>query len=71
MDRPGFGIRQRPSCPFDDSALERQRRMGLVSADGKADKDAIAVLCCIYAGQLFDDLCDFYQCLEDVYGKVI
>ena len=51
----------RPRSPFDASALERLRRMGLAGADGQADQDAMAVFAHIFAGQFFDDLCDYYQ----------
>lgn len=47
--------------PFDDGAAERLRRMGLRSSDGRANDDAILTLSCVYAGLLFDDLCDYYQ----------
>ncbi len=51
----------RAQNPFDDGAGERLCRMGLLAADGSIDRDSINVLSCVYAGQLFDDLCDFYQ----------
>ena len=58
--------RTRATSPFDDSAVERHRRMGLLLADGKPNREAMAVLCCIFAGLLFDDMCDFYQDYENV-----
>ena len=51
----------RPRSPFDACALERLRRMGLAGADGQADQDAMTVFAHIFAGQFFDDLCDYYQ----------
>ncbi len=63
-------MNDRPDSPFDDSAQERQRRMGLVLEDGKPDKDAVAVLSCVYAGQYFDDLCDFCQDIQSVRESV-
>lgn len=57
---------QRPHSPFDDSAAARLRRMGLAAADGQADGDVMAVFSCIFAGQFFDDLCDYYQDYADV-----
>lgn len=57
---------QRPRSPFDDSALERLRRMGLVTAEDTPERDAMAVFSAIFAGQLYDDLCDYYQDYEDV-----
>lgn len=57
---------RRPSSPFDDGAAERLRRMGILHERGKADQEAMAVLCCVYAGLFFDDMCDFYQDYEDV-----
>ena len=47
--------------PFDGSAIDRLRRMGLASSDGSVDRDAMAVFCCIFAGQFYDDLRDYYQ----------
>ena len=52
---------RRPSSPFDDGAAERLRRMGLLQERDKPDRESMAVLCCVYAGLLFDDMCDFYQ----------
>ena len=57
---------QRPRSPFDDSALERLRRMGLADADGRADRDVMAAFARIFAGQFYDDLCDYYQDYADV-----
>ena len=54
------------SNPFDDSALPRLQRMGLLSATGEADRDAIASLSTVYAGLLFDTLCDYNQCFDEV-----
>ena len=54
------------SNPFDDSALPRLQRMGLLSATGEADRDAIASLSTGYAGLLFDTLCDYHQCFDEV-----
>ena len=47
--------------PFDSSAIDRLRRMGLASSDGSVDRDAMAVFCCIFAGQFYDDLREYYQ----------
>lgn len=57
---------QRPRSPFDDSAPERLRRMGLADADGRADRDVMAAFARIFAGQFYDDLCDYYQDYADV-----
>lgn len=56
----------RPHSPFDSGALERLRRMGLLTADGQADRDAVLIFSHIFAGQLYDDLQDYYQDGEDV-----
>ena len=61
----------RPRSPFDDSALERLRRMGLADADGQADPDVMIVFARIFAGQFYDDLCDYYQSSETVQDTVI
>ena len=47
--------------PFDSSAMDRLRRMGLATAEGTVERDAMAVFCNIFAGQFYDDLCDYYQ----------
>ena len=57
---------KRAQSPFDGSACDRLRRMGLVDADGNPDRDAIAVCSCIFAGQFFDDLCDYFESYVDV-----
>ena len=57
---------QRPRSPFDDSALERLRRMGLVTAKDTPDRDVMNVFSGIFAGQFYDDLCDYYQDYADV-----
>ena len=41
-----------PYDPFDDSVPERLRRMGLLTAGGKPDRDAMAVVSRLYAGNL-------------------
>ena len=47
--------------PFDSSAIDRLCRMGLASSDGAVDRDAMAVFCCVFAGQFYDDLRDYHQ----------
>ncbi len=59
-------LHQRPHSPFDDTAIERLRRMGLVTAAGGPDRDVMTVFSGIFAGQFYDDLCDYYQDYEDV-----
>lgn len=51
----------RAQSPFDDSAADRLRRMGLTDENGNPDRDAIAVCSQIFAGQFFDDLCDYFE----------
>lgn len=48
----------RPHDPFDDSAHERQKRMGLLTSDGQPSTVNIEAFCTLYAGLFFDDLCD-------------
>ena len=48
----------RPHDPFDDSAVERQRRMGLLTETGGVEEGALAVLSRVYAGLFLDHLCD-------------
>ncbi len=57
---------QRPHSPFEDSTAQRLRRMGLTKEDGSPERDAMAVFATIFAGQFFDDLCDYYQDYKDV-----
>ena len=47
--------------PFDSAAIDRLRRMSLATAEGTVERDAMAVFCNIFAGQFYDDLCDYYQ----------
>ena len=35
--------------------------MGLLSAEGSAEKTSVSTLSCVFAGLLFDDLCDACQ----------
>lgn len=57
---------RRAQSPFDDSAADRLRRMGMTDENGKPDRDAIAVCGYVFAGQFFDDLCDYFESYEDV-----
>ena len=61
---------QRPHSPFEDSVKERLRRMGLTMEDGSPERDAMAVFGSIFAGQFFDDLCDYYQDYKDVQETI-
>ena len=55
-----------PYDPFDDSVPERLRRMGLLTAEGKPDWEAMAVVSRLYAGEFYDDLYDFYSDMRSV-----
>ncbi len=57
---------RRAQSPFDDSAADRLRRMGLTDEAGRPDQDALAICSRIFAGQFFDDLCDYFESYEDV-----
>ena len=59
-------LSQRPHSPFDGNAIERLRRMGLVTAESIPDRDVMSIFSGIFAGQFYDDLCDYYQNYEDV-----
>ena len=61
---------QQPHSPFEDSAAQRLRRMGLTTEDGSPEWDAMAVFATIFADQFFDDLCDYYQDFQDVQEAV-
>ena len=56
----------RPRSPFDANAMERLRRMGLADADGRAAPDVMIIFARIFAGQFYDDLCDYYQDYADI-----
>ena len=40
--------------------------MGLADEKGAPDRDALSVCSCIFSGQFFDDLCDYFESYEDV-----
>ena len=64
---------RRPSSPFDDGAAERLRRMGLLQERGKPDRESMAVLCCVYAGLLFDDIFALHSgdyATVNIYGRL-
>lgn len=52
---------RRAQNPFDGGAEERLKRMDLLKADGEANKTSLLTLSAVFAGLLFDELCDFYQ----------
>lgn len=57
---------ERPHSPYDDTTIERLRRMGLATSEGAPDRDAMTVFSGVFAGQFYDDLCDCYQDYADV-----
>lgn len=61
---------RRLQSPFDDSAPGRLRRMGLTNEKGGAALDAVAVCACMFAGQFFDDLCDYFESYEEVWALI-
>lgn len=52
---------RRAQNPFDDGAEERLKRMDLIYPGGEVNKPSLLALSAVYAGLLFDELCDFYQ----------
>ena len=50
---------RKATSPFDTAATERQRRMGLIRDDGKANASAVSVMARACAGMFFDDLCEY------------
>ena len=52
---------ERLFAPLGGSTSGRLRRMGLLTAEGRPDRDALAVVSRLYAGQFYEDLCDFYS----------
>ena len=55
-----------PYDPFDDSVPGRLRRMGLLTEEGKPDREAMVVVSRLYAGAFYDDLYDFYNDMRSV-----
>ena len=51
--------------PFDDSAVSRQKRMGVLTSDGKADINTIHTLAHVYAALFFERLCDSSADMEE------
>ena len=49
---------RKATSPFDASATERQRRMGLLHGDGKANVQGIKIIARAHAGMFFDELCE-------------
>ena len=61
------------TSPFDAAATERQRRMGLLDDDGKADRTAVSIVARACAGMFFDDLCDYVgdeEALMSTYARL-
>ena len=50
--------------PFDDCAVSRQKRMGVLTGEGKADLNTIHTLARVYAALFFDRLCDLNVDME-------
>lgn len=59
-------IYSRPNNPFDDSAAERLRHMGLLDAADEPNRDMVEAAAQIYAGLFYDELCDFFGDLDSV-----
>lgn len=62
---------RRAQSPFDDSAADRLQRMGLNDENGNPDRDALTICSQIFAGQFFDDLCDYFESYEDVRELIL
>lgn len=56
------------TTPFDDSAIMRLRRMGLLMPDGTPDERMIQPLACVSAGLYYDQLCDSVESYESAAG---
>ena len=57
---------RRAQSPFDDSAPDRLRRMGLTDEKGSPDRDSLSICSCIFAGQFIEEVCDYLKGSEDV-----
>ena len=69
-----MGLQHRIVSPFDANAICRVRRMGLIADTGLPDQDMIMSLSRVYAGQLFDEYCDFLQdadCAQEILKKFV
>lgn len=55
------GKERRAQNPIDDGVEDRLQRMNLYDPEGKVNRTALITLSKVYAGLLFDELCDFYQ----------
>ena len=53
--------------PFDDSALDKQLRMGLIGENGGPNAEALAVLGRVYAGLFYESLSDAGNDMEKVF----
>ncbi len=50
--------RRRISDPFDDSVIERQKRMGLLFENGEVNNTAITIISRVQSGLFWDNLSD-------------
>ena len=65
-ERMNLLMKRNLCTPFDDSAPERLRHMGLLTAEGLPERDVLAVIERLYAGLFYDVLCDFYDDMDSV-----
>ena len=64
----------RPHDPFDDSAIERHKRMGLLNSHGQISINTMEVFCHLYAGLFYDDVCDHcedYAAAASIFQSLI
>lgn len=54
------------STPFDDSAPRRLQRMGLLTAEGIPNQEALAAIERLYAGLFYDALCDASDDVDNI-----
>lgn len=52
---------QQATSPFDHTAIERHRRMGLLSCNGVVNTAAMDTFSRIHAALFYDDLLDYYR----------
>lgn len=57
---------QRGATPFDDCAMDKLRRMSLLTEDYSANEPVIVAIANLYAGLFFDHLCDNNESYRDV-----
>ena len=62
----GSSLALRSASPFDDSAVQRHKRMGLLEPSGAVNTKSVEMMARLHAGLFFDQLCDASSSFEEV-----